>query len=189
MEVYGDGMKLAKQMDEFAMGNGYSYTGHSALKHFMLIEEMLFQNEVVLLALCPAEIYSHTVLDMNGVMALVFTNQRLIYAQKGIFGSGHIETLNYEDITDTQLTNNFGKGWIFLRSKTLPMNFKFSKDTANILYPKILQIIESFKKAVRNQGGSSSSSIDEIKKLKELLDIEAITQEEFDAKKKQLLGM
>ena len=30
---------------------------------------------------------------------------------------------------------------------------------------------------------------DEIKKFKELLDMGAITQEEFDAKKKQLLGL
>lgn len=36
---------------------------------------------------------------------------------------------------------------------------------------------------------ASSSPLDEIKKLKELLDIGAITQEEFDAKKKQLLGL
>lgn len=33
------------------------------------------------------------------------------------------------------------------------------------------------------------SNLDEIKKLKELLDIEAITQEEFDIKKKELLGL
>lgn len=33
------------------------------------------------------------------------------------------------------------------------------------------------------------SAADEIKKFKELLDIGAITQEEFDAKKKQLLGL
>ncbi len=33
------------------------------------------------------------------------------------------------------------------------------------------------------------SNADEIKKYKELLDIGAITQEEYDAKKKQLLGL
>ena len=34
-----------------------------------------------------------------------------------------------------------------------------------------------------------NSNADELKKYKELLDIGAITQEEFDAKKKQLLGL
>ena len=33
------------------------------------------------------------------------------------------------------------------------------------------------------------STADELKKLKELLDMDIITQEEFDAKKKQLLGL
>ena len=34
-----------------------------------------------------------------------------------------------------------------------------------------------------------ASNADELKKYKELLDMGAITQEEFDAKKKQLLGL
>ena len=34
-----------------------------------------------------------------------------------------------------------------------------------------------------------TSAADEIKKFKELLDMGVITQEEFDAKKKQLLGL
>jgi len=37
--------------------------------------------------------------------------------------------------------------------------------------------------------GSAISSADELKKFKELLDYGIITQEEFDAKKKQLLGL
>ena len=36
---------------------------------------------------------------------------------------------------------------------------------------------------------SADSSVEELKKLKELLDMGVITQEEFDAKKKQLLGL
>ena len=42
----------------------------------------------------------------------------------------------------------------------------------------------------QNNGGSSTvSAADELKKFKELLDAGVITQEEFDAKKKQLLGL
>ena len=40
---------------------------------------------------------------------------------------------------------------------------------------------------VSTKRNTSSSNLDEIKKLKELLDMEAITQEEFDDKKKELL--
>ena len=37
--------------------------------------------------------------------------------------------------------------------------------------------------------GSHQSNADELKKYKELLDSGVITQEEFDAKKKQILGL
>jgi hypothetical protein len=40
-----------------------------------------------------------------------------------------------------------------------------------------------------NQTIVETSNADELKKFKELLDMGAITQEEFDAKKKQLLGL
>lgn len=40
-----------------------------------------------------------------------------------------------------------------------------------------------------NKKPSDESNYDEIKKLKNLLDIGAITQEEFDEKKKQLLNL
>lgn len=46
------------------------------------------------------------------------------------------------------------------------------------------------EKAKKAQGNSAPlSSADELKKYKELLDMGVITQEEFDAKKKQLLGL
>ena len=51
---------------------------------------------------------------------------------------------------------------------------------------------EQFKEAQKNMNqpiASASSAADEIKKFKELLDSDVITQEEFDAKKKRLLGL
>lgn len=65
----------------------------------------------------------------------------------------------------------------------------------------LVDLINSFpQKALNNSNNQSSNEpisatqsspasdpLDEIKKLKGLLDIGAITQEEFDAKKKQLL--
>ena len=45
------------------------------------------------------------------------------------------------------------------------------------------------EQAAAQQSSQQTSAADEIKKFKELLDMGAITQEEFDAKKKQLLGL
>lgn len=46
-----------------------------------------------------------------------------------------------------------------------------------------------FYKSARNAPVAASTPADEIKKYKDLLDSGIITQEEFDAKKKQLLGV
>lgn len=60
------------------------------------------------------------------------------------------------------------------------------------VYIDIKAAFAEYKKSptpVASSSASKTSSLDEIKKLKELLDIGAITQEEFDTKKKQLLGL
>ena len=60
---------------------------------------------------------------------------------------------------------------------------------------KIKEYVEKAiaSRAASNQGqtiiNQAASSADELKKFKELLDMGIITQEEFDAKKKQLLGL
>ena len=48
---------------------------------------------------------------------------------------------------------------------------------------------EMEKQNAPTQVVAETSAADELKKFKELLDMGVITQEEFDAKKKQLLGL
>ena len=48
---------------------------------------------------------------------------------------------------------------------------------------------EEAKNSTAQQNAPAASAMDELKKLKELLDMGIVTQEEFDAKKKQLLGL
>lgn len=65
----------------------------------------------------------------------------------------------------------------------------FKKETANKteeFYNLVMEKINNNKKATPSSNGSVA---DEIKKFKELLDAGAITQEEYDAKKKELLNM
>lgn len=62
------------------------------------------------------------------------------------------------------------------------MTFDISEEDYDTLHQQ-----QSYKDKPADQ--ASVSVADEIKKFKELLDIGAITQEEFDAKKKQLLGL
>lgn len=63
---------------------------------------------------------------------------------------------------------------------------KFS-DTINGAKKGVSNIIEKFGQ--KNNSAQKSDPIEDIKKFKELLDIGAITQEEFDKKKKELLNI
>lgn len=58
-----------------------------------------------------------------------------------------------------------------------------SKTISELITPKSKENIN-----IKNDS-DNSGNVDELKKLKELLDMGVITQEEFDAKKKQLLGL
>ena len=71
--------------------------------------------------------------------------------------------------------------------------FSFGKtnEFANMIGAEIRTAFENYKDndVVEVTGSTTNSVADEIKKFKDLLDTGFITQEEFDLKKKQLLGL
>ena len=73
--------------------------------------------------------------------------------------------------------------------------FSFSKtnEFANSVANQIRAAFEEYQKQAetleQNHHSAPASAADELKKFKELLDMGAISQEEFEAKKKQLLGL
>ncbi|MBR1968808.1 MAG: SHOCT domain-containing protein [Clostridia bacterium] len=71
--------------------------------------------------------------------------------------------------------------------------FSFGKtnEFANMIGAEIRTVFENYKDndVVEVTGATTNSAADEIKKFKDLLDAGVITQEEFDLKKKQLLGL
>ena len=79
-------------------------------------------------------------------------------------------------------------------------SFTFSKDSLNAQMAEIADYIKGRIDAIKQQRSTpqtttviqqtaAPSAADELKKFKELLDMGAISQEEYDAKKKQLLGL
>jgi len=64
-----------------------------------------------------------------------------------------------------------------------------NKDEIHSEISKLLMLRQEKKKDTANVAAAPQSSADELKKYKDLLESGVITQEEFDAKKKQLLGL
>lgn len=78
-------------------------------------------------------------------------------------------------------------------NKILFCSGMFSYKKANEYAKEVFEVLYNTFKSYKENGETSNtttvSSADEIKKYKDLLDAGAITQEEFEAKKKQLLGL
>ena len=62
-------------------------------------------------------------------------------------------------------------------------------ENQNEIYSSITSLLLDRQQKATNVGVKSENGADEIKKYKELLDAGIITQEEFDAMKKQILGI
>ena len=81
--------------------------------------------------------------------------------------------------------------YAFQRYPELSVLIKNYKEIADVLSTLINQRQDSteMKQSTPIVAEQPTSNLDELKKLKELLDMGIISQEEFDVKKKQLLGL
>ena len=142
----------------------------------------------------------------------VFNDKCIITTVAGIgsFITGNVsdgeKTIYYSDVISVQFKrSNLQLGYLQLETSSSTMNNKgnnfFNENTftfdANLdgKMEEVQKFIKGKVDEVKKQKNSpvvttaALSPADELKKFKELLDSGIITQEEFDAKKKQLLGL
>lgn len=155
------------------------------------------------------------VYDIEGVRGrhlYVFEDRAVIktVANLGSFITGNIsdgeKTIYYMDCIGVQFKESgLQIGYLQLETASALMNNKannffnensFTFDTSKVTNEKMREVAEYVKRRVnecKQQKNAPAlgvlSPADEIRKFKDLLDTGAITQEEFDAKKKQLLGI
>ena len=101
-----------------------------------------------------------------------------------------VKTVSYDNINDISSKIGWIFGEIVIDSLTEYMRFSVDKIGVEGLRNKALELIEQYRSRKNApQSVVQVSAADEVKKFKELLDLGVISQEEFDAKKKQLLGL
>jgi hypothetical protein len=66
--------------------------------------------------------------------------------------------------------------------------FNYVCDIENAIASGEIVVPEEYRPRVAAQGGAAPSSVDQLKKLKDLLDAGAITQNEYDSAKKKILA-
>ncbi len=155
------------------------------------------------------------VYDLEGVRGRhirVYEDKAVISvkATVGSFITGNIsdgeKTIYYADCIGVQFKESgLQIGYLQLETASALMNNKasnffnensFTFDTTKVPNEKMREVanyvrqqVEACKRQKSAPAAAAPSPADELKKFKELLDMGAITQEEFDAKKKQLLGL
>lgn len=162
-------------------------------KQLAKAEELLTPDEKVLFA-APSNItitYANT-RQSGWIAGVVFLTDKRVLVSSKILSSFTTESIPLHEIRSVSLRND-GSGLgslIFVHTLTKSISFMvtYKKDMAQ----RIFQLFENAKNSAAAPPESSPSTpspADEIRKYKELLDLGAITQEEYDAKKKQLLNL
>lgn len=182
-------MRTAKEMDEYSLENGFSFSDKSALKHFSLIEKQLKPDENVKCALTAVGVHNGAQAVMGGTTAIAFTNKRLIYAQKGGFLFGEqVKIVNLDQVNDIEKAP-FGLAYGTISIDTIKENIgiRLDKNKIDAIFNAITDIIDDYK-STSNVVSQPILDAEELKKFKELFDSGVITEEEYNKKKSQILG-
>ena len=123
-----------------------------------------------------------------GVFIFALNSCSMVITNKRVYGKatfGHQVDLPL-DMISAASTGLFKSVGVSTASGRISFWLLENKDE---LYSSITNLLLERQKEKTTLISEKSNSVDEIKKYKELLDSEIITQEEFDAKKKELLGL
>ncbi len=140
-------------------------------------EELAF-----LFVFCPILLLVGILLILGGKNEITVTDKRVF--GKDIFGSR--VDLPFDMISAVG-TNQFLHG-ISVASAAGRIRFLYIRNAEEI-HTCINEILMKRQKKETTEPTSTNSDTEELKKYKDLLDSGVITQEEFDAKKKQILGL
>lgn len=137
----------------------------------------------------------HEIEGLLGIESMVFDDEELIV------GSHHYPYSEIESLKITSAPFFASYGVMTLRTKGKDISIPFYRARKSKL-EKALREFEKLRESGEIGGGAkapdtqtdkvstaTSDPYEELKKLKELLDLNIITQEEFDAKKKKLLDL
>lgn len=183
-------MRSAQSMYNWCVEQGYGkgFSQGTALKHFQLIADTLLPGEEAHIVFIGLHNFrSMTKHDQN--FAYAITEKRIIMAQHRLFG-GVVQTVAIDQINDITSVTSLAFCIITVDTIREKFNVAINKEDGQRLAKRLHDYLVEIKSAQQPQPvAAQTSAADEIAKFKGLLDEGIISQEEFDAKKKQLLGI
>ena len=176
-------------------GCGTGFSRKSAHKHFKILQDNLLPDEKVLMAFIGKNDYV-SVSEHGGNFAYAITDKRFIAGQHTMLGQA-FQNVTLRHINDATFSMGLVNGIIVIDTEKVIYTIGIDKESALNVNNRIHAIFDATESEPETRPDHQSASVtpssmsaaDEILKYKQLLDLGALTQEEFDAKKKQLLAL
>ncbi len=184
-------MRTEPEMVQFCRDNGLGQGSMKSwdLKHFTLIEHALKSDKDVLFVFEGLHNYQSIAMHENN-FAYAVTDKRIIMAQKKVLGET-IQSVALDQINDITFSSGIALGVITVDTIREKFNVAIDKKQAKNVSERLHDLLIQSKQPKTSAASLSapSNDMDQLFKLKELLDAGILTQEEFDAKKQQILGL
>ena len=184
-------MNTAQEMYDFCLNKKYGqgFNQSWALKHFGVIESNLSNDEDVIMCFIGLHNYISAT-KHDGNFAYAVTKKRIIIGQKKVIGE-KLQSVFLDNINDI----TFKKSMIFGIITIDTMKEKFSVALDNVQAANINSEIHDILHSLKQQNNTTQSiekendAVNELRKYKALLDDGIINNDDFELKKKQLLGI
>ncbi len=191
-------LKSAEDMYQYCVDNnlGTGTTRGWAIKHFQLLLDNLKPGENIHCVFIGLHNYV-SISKHDGNFAYAMTDKRIIMAQHKLLGA-NIQSINIENINDITMSKkgigSMGLGIVCIDTYKEAFNVGVNVTSASSIYECVHEVWDIIR--AQNSGNQNATVIqnvkspaEQIKEYKELLDMGVLTQEEFDAKKKELLKL
>ena len=175
-------------------GFGEGTTKNWAMKHFEPVFNAIQPNETIYLPFIGLLNYTDST-HHDGTYTFIVTDKRILIGKKVVMGEGTRE-VKWENVNDISYDSSMLMGTLSIRTYNVTINVGINKNALRDIYNELNNVFNQLKenKITRvvtelPKEETKNDPYEEIKKLKELLDMDIINQEEFDQKKKELLGL
>ena len=195
-------MKTLDEIKKFIIENKTGYLEVNTVKDMgkgiydkaiLYLLSQINQDEEVSFALCTNGVYSGSRAVAGGKVIFFITNSRILYGCKDFLGAT-LKSISFDDCNDIESSTIFSlfTGKVYINTKTEKISFEIDKKHCLRIANEINSLIKEINKTKRSEATvvvQQASGANELLAYKQLLDQGIITQEEFDIKKKQILGL
>lgn len=189
-------LTTAKEIYDYCInqGLGSGFNESWGLRHFQIIIDNLMKDENIIFPFIGLHNYK-SIAEHDNHFAYAVTNKRILMAQQKVIGQV-FQSVSWKNINDITFSSGLVIGILTIDTYKETFNVGLDKYSAQTINTRIHEVFEKVKndninttELKSNLSTNIASSYDELIKSKELLDAGILTQDEFDMKKKQILGL